>query len=65
MNTAGRVAVIVGIALIVAGLVIGFGAMFMGEDQQAVDWLALVPLGFVVMLAGTVSSQLTKPKDNN
>ena len=65
MKTAGRIAVLVGIVLTIAGLVIGFSNMFADEDQKAIEWLGLVPLGFVVMLAGTVASQLFGSKDNN
>ena len=65
MHTAGRVAVFVGIVMIALGFIIGFTAMFMDADRQAVVWLGIIPLGFVVMLAGTVTSQLTRPKDEN
>ena len=65
MHTAGRVAVFVGIVMTALGFIIGFTAMFMNVDSQAVRWLGIIPLGFVVMLAGTVTSQLTRPKDEN
>ena len=65
MHTAVRVAVFVGILMIALGFIIGFNALFMNADRQAVVWLGVIPLGFVVMLAGTVTSQLTQPKDDN
>jgi uncharacterized membrane protein len=55
----------VGILMTALGIIIGFTAMFMNADRQAVFWLGIIPLGFVVMLAGTVTSQLTQPKDEN
>ena len=65
MHTAGRVAVFVGILMTILGIIVGFSALFMNADSQAVTWLGIIPLGFVVMLAGTVTTQLTRPKDEN
>jgi len=50
-----------GIFLIAIGLFVGFGAMFQHVDNIAVRALGLVPIGFVVLLAGTVATQLSKP----
>jgi len=65
MHRAGRVAVYMGIVMTALGLVIGFTAMFMGAQNRAIDWLGIVPLGFVILLAGTVATQLSHPKDDN
>ena len=65
MHKTGRFAVFAGIALIASGLIIGFGVMFTKADSDAVNWLGLVPLGFVILLAGTVITQLTRPNDDN
>jgi len=54
----GWCAVWMGILLIVAGLIGGFTAMFREADSLAVNLLVLVPLGFVVLLTGTVILQL-------
>lgn len=51
-----------GIALIAAGLLIGFGAMFIDSDSIAVNALGLVPIGFLLLLTGTVASQLAHPE---
>ena len=59
MKTAGRYAVYTGIILIALGLILGFGMMFGNNDGQAETWLSIVPLGFVILLAGTVASQLS------
>ncbi len=64
MLTPGRLAVYLGIALTAAGLVVGFTAMFMGKSDMAINWLTLVPFGFVVMLAGTVAAQLGRRTDD-
>ena len=65
MHAAGKIAIYIGIATTALGLVIGFGAMLMDADNRAIDWLGIVPLGFVVLLAGTVATQLGKPRDDN
>ncbi len=60
----GRLAVYTGIAMTTTGLVVGFAAMFMGKQEMAINWLTLVPFGFVVMLAGTVAAQLGRRSDD-
>ena len=65
MHAAGKIAIYIGIAMTTLGLVIGFGAMLMDADNQAINWLGIIPLGFVVLLAGTVATQLSKPDDDN
>jgi hypothetical protein len=64
MYRVGRIAVWLGIVLIAAGLVVGFTAMFADSDSVAVNTLGLVPLGFVVLLAGTVMTQLAGTSEN-
>lgn len=54
----GRYTVFLGIVLIAGGLVVGFGAMFINPHSVLVRALALIPLGFVVLLTGTVVSLL-------
>ncbi|MDH5179503.1 MAG: hypothetical protein OEZ39_18505 [Gammaproteobacteria bacterium] len=61
MHQLGRIAVYLGITLITAGVIIGFTAMFLDKDNHAVNWLAIIPVGFVVLLLGTVMTQLAKP----
>ena len=55
-------AVLAGAILSALGLVLGFGAMFAGIEDYARFGLALVPLGFVIMLSGTVASHLHAPR---
>ncbi len=63
MNRLGRYAIYFGIVLSVAGLIVGFTAMFEDSDSAAVNWLGFVPIGFLIMLVGTVVSQLHNPDD--
>ena len=63
MKQVGRFAVYLGIILIVLGMIAGFGAMIIDQDSQGLQWLGMVPVGFVVLLAGTVMSQLSRPND--
>jgi hypothetical protein len=63
MYQAGRIAIYIGIGLVTAGLIIGFTLMFMGNDDQAKLFIGLVPVGFVSLLAGTVTTLLSPPHD--
>ena len=60
----GRFAVFAGIALIVIGMVIGFSLLYK-EDENAIIWLgSIIPVGFVVLLTGTVTSLLSHDDDD-
>ena len=63
MHRFGQVAVYLGIALVVIGLVGGFGAMFRNAEDMAVNLLILVPLGFAALLTGIVVTQLHRPSE--
>ena len=54
----GRYTVFTGIALVAAGLLIGFGAMIFAPGSHLVKAIGLVPIGFVVLLTGTVVALL-------
>ncbi len=43
-----------GAGLVAVGLFAGFGAMLLDADGRGVQLIGLVPLGFVLLLAGTV-----------
>ncbi len=64
MRRVGRYTVYAGIILVILGMIGGFTALFRDADSLAVNLLALVPLGFVVLLVGTVVSQLSGTPDN-
>ncbi len=59
MRRVGRYTVYAGAILVAIGLIGGFTALFRDADSLAVNLLNLVPLGFVLLLAGTVISQLS------
>ena len=60
----GRFAVFAGIALIVVGMVIGFTLLYQ-EEENAIIWLGtIIPVGFVVLLTGTVTSLLSHNDDD-
>jgi len=63
MYQAGRIAIYIGIALVAVGLIVGFTFMFRGNDDQAKFLIGLVPIGFVLLLAGTVTTLLRSPRD--
>ena len=65
MHKAGKIAVIAGIALIISGMVIGFTALFINKDSEAVLWLGTIPVGFIVTLAGIVTTQFFPERDKD
>ncbi|MDH5371051.1 MAG: hypothetical protein OEW99_13575 [Gammaproteobacteria bacterium] len=65
MHKAGRFAVIAGILLIVIGMVIGFTLLFK-ENENAIIWLGtIIPLGFIVLLTGMVTTLLSQRSDDD
>jgi len=65
MHRVGKITIYIGIAMIAAGLIIGFSAMFMGYGHQSKIFIGLIPVGFVLLLAGTVATQLSAPNTTN
>ena len=64
MHKAGKYAVIAGILLIVVGMVIGFTLLFK-EGENAIIWLGtIIPVGFLILLTGTVTSLLSNNDDD-
>ena len=61
MHRAGRIAIGTGAVSVSVGLAGGFGAMLEGFDGLALKLLTLVPLGFVLLFAGVVMTQLHRP----
>ncbi len=49
-----------GLALTVFGLVVGFWRLF-AEAPDAMLYMSAVPVGFVLMFAGLVATQLSGP----
>jgi len=65
MHQVGRVTIYIGIALTVIGMIVGFTAMYMDSDNLAKVFIGLVPIGFVLLLTGTVATQLSTPRTDN
>jgi hypothetical protein len=63
MYRAGLIAIYIGIGLVAVGLIVGFTLMFMGNDNLAKFLIGLVPVGFLCLLTGTVTTLLSPPKD--
>ena len=60
MHRVGTITVYAGILLTILGLVIGFTAMFVDADSSAVQWIGMVPVGFALLMLGTVMTQLSR-----
>ena len=65
MHRVGKITIYIGIALVAGGLIIGFSFMIMGYGNQAKILIGLIPIGFVLLLAGTVATQLSAPNATN
>ena len=65
MHKLGKITIYIGIALTAIGMIVGFTAMFMDSDNLAKVFIGLVPVGFILLLTGTVASQLSAPTANN
>ncbi len=61
MHRLGRITVWAGIVLVAAGLGVGFTALWQGSEGLGITALGLVPVGFLLLLAGTVACQLAGP----
>ncbi len=65
MHKAGKFAVMAGILLIVIGMIAGF-YLLMQEGESAIFWLgSIIPLGFVILLTGTVTTLLSPDKKDD
>ena len=60
MHLVGTITIYTGIIMTFLGLVIGFGAMYIDSDSSAIQWIGLVPVGFALLMLGTVMTQLSR-----
>ena len=58
----GRIAGYLGLVLTVLGIVVGFGALFNHAEELAKVFLAIIPVGFVILFAGVTTTLLSGPK---
>ena len=59
MHRVGVVSVWAGLISSAVGLVAGFMALPSGEEEKIGFWISFVPLGFMLLLLGTVLTQLS------
>ena len=65
MHKAGKFAVIAGILLTVSGMIIGFTLLF-NESENAIIWLGtIIPVGFIVLFTGMVTTLLSERNDED
>ncbi|WP_018936770.1 hypothetical protein [Thioalkalivibrio sp. ALJ24] len=62
MHRFGMISVYVGLVLSIVGLIGGFGLMFAGEQTWSKMLVAMVPLGFLLLFNGVVTTILHPPK---
>jgi hypothetical protein len=60
MNRLGVVSSYVGFFCTVIGLAVGFYVLPTGDSEKIGFWLSLVPAGFILLLVGIATTQLTK-----
>jgi uncharacterized membrane protein len=60
MNQLGVVASYLGFFCTVVGLAVGFYNLPTGDSEIIFFWLAWVPVGFILLLMGITTTQLTK-----
>ena len=61
MHRAGSIATLIGILLIALGLIAGFWLLFIDRDDEAVFFLSIIPVGFVLALGGLTTTLLFGP----
>ncbi len=59
MHKLGVIFTLLGLALSVVGLIVGFWEMAHGAEESEM-WLMLVPFGFVGLLLGVTLTQLSR-----
>ncbi len=63
MHRFGMLSLYVGLVLGIIGLLGGFGMMFAGSDNWAKPMIAMVPIGFLLVFNGVVTTLLHSPGD--
>jgi ABC-type Na+ efflux pump permease subunit len=60
----GKIVAYVGLLITVVGLILGFGLMFQGDnDELAKLFLMSIPLGFVMLFAGFTTVIMFSPRE--
>jgi len=63
MHKFGMISLYLGLVLGAIGLIGGFGLMFAGSETWAKPLIAMVPIGFLLMFTGVVTTLLHSPVD--
>jgi hypothetical protein len=62
MHRIGVITVWFGILSSAVGLIVGFSLLLSGNGENAGFWLGMIPVGFLFLTVGTVTSQLSGRK---
>jgi len=65
MHKFGMISLYLGLVLCAIGLVGGFGLMFAGGDAWAKPLIAMVPIGFLLVFNGVVTTLLHSPNSGS
>ncbi len=62
MHRIGVITVWLGIISSAIGLIVGFASFSSGDEDTIGFWLSLVPVGFALLLLGTVMTQMSSKR---
>ena len=62
MHRIGIITVWIGLLSSAIGLIAGFTSFSSGDEDKIGFWLSLVPVGFALLLLGTVMTQMSPKK---
>jgi hypothetical protein len=65
MHKFGMISLYLGLVLGAIGLIGGFGLMFAGGDTWAKPLIAMVPIGFLLVFNGVVTTLLHSPNSGS
>jgi hypothetical protein len=65
MHKFGMISLYLGLVLTAIGLIGGFGMMWAGNDAWAKPLIAMVPVGFLLMFTGIVTTLLHSPRSGS
>ena len=60
MHRIGVISIWLGLIGSVVGLIVGFIQLPSGDEEKIGFWMSLIPVGFALLLLGTVMTQMSK-----
>ena len=60
MHRIGVISIWLGLIGCVVGLVVGFIQLPSGDEEKIGFWMSMIPVGFALLLLGTVMTQMSK-----